>query len=198
MNCNKCGSVIPEGMTNCPKCEQINSNIPNANIPVFPEENEESLKEKNIMKVNKKVYALVILGVLFILILSFYFVFSSKRLECTITINDGDLKLNTQVNLKFHSDKLSTFRMTSTAEFSGESLDYLDDIVDKYKKKFNQESDKYEDTGIKYTFSKTSNGFQIEYTGNNNNFLKTSNNLNKSLEYNDLKSEYEQDGYTCK
>lgn len=124
---------------------------------------------------------------------------SNKSLTCSKSIDKDVLKLDQEYRLKFNKDSVRSLSINIDAVSTDSSVDLSNTILQTVKDKF---SSYYDEKGISYSVSEKSNGFNFKIKINFNKVSSSTKSkidiINYSSSYETIKTDLEQDGFTCK
>ena len=113
---------------------------------------------------------------------------SGETVTCLIDRETEGIKMNEKLTITFKEDKIVSASSIGNVTLDSNFLDYRDEILDSFKKDVDDSN--FENVSIE----KTSNGFKISYSMNENNFKVEYDYIPTKSE---LIDELEEDGYDC-
>lgn len=180
-----------------------NQPIPESTVPPIYNQNMNVIPPSNNTSLNRKPsfidkYGKYLLIALFVILVgaACYFLFSGKKLTCTLDDEYSGVKLSQTVQVKFSGNKANSAKMIVKIDLKNmddEIKNRKDSIIEGFK----ENAKDIEQDGVKVDIKETSNTITITATAKDNvlGLLEVSEGQNI---YEKIKKQYELGGYTCK
>ena len=122
-----------------------------------------------------------------------------KSLKCVKKTDNDNMKMTQEYKIKFNKDSVKSLFIDIDVDFAEDSIDLKDNILQSVRDKF---SSYYDNSGIAYSISDKSNGFDFQIKINFNKLDKDAKSkvdiINYAESYEMIKSDLEQKDFICK
>lgn len=122
-----------------------------------------------------------------------------KSLKCVSELDNDILSMKQEYKIKFNKDSVSSLSINIDVDGKNSDIELSDTILKTVSDKF---STYYDEDGVSHSVSEKSNGFNFKLAINFNKVSSSTKSkidiINYASNYDTIKSDLEQEGFTCK